>query len=365
MNLATRCTACGTIFRVVQDQLKVSEGWVRCGRCQAVFNAQQGLFDLDREAPPPWQPAAVLPEPAEPTAVAAEAADSGEVEAATPPPDADVYTPSRAAPPPDPEGPPAVRETAVAHREFADELPPPSGPTERADVGTDDRTDERARLADAAAIDSAASDSARAEAAPSQADGIGVEATPAAPDETTADATPDFVRQAQRDERRDSRPVRAALALLAVLAALGLALQLAGHFRHGVAAQWPQATPWLQHYCEVFQCRAGATQRIDDVRIESTALTQDDPSPQADGASNALRLTVTLRNRGQLPVDMPSVDLSLTGADGELVSRRSLSPTDFQVSDPQLAPGIDAPLSVNFSVPGSRVSGYTVEVFYP
>ena len=39
MSLATRCTSCGTIFRVVQDQLKVSEGWVRCGRCQEVFTA--------------------------------------------------------------------------------------------------------------------------------------------------------------------------------------------------------------------------------------------------------------------------------------------------------------------------------------
>src|SRR3954470_11377709 len=51
MSLATRCTSCGTVFRVVQDQLKVSEGWVRCGRCNAVFNAIEGLFDLGRDAP--------------------------------------------------------------------------------------------------------------------------------------------------------------------------------------------------------------------------------------------------------------------------------------------------------------------------
>ena len=51
MSLATRCTSCGTVFRVVQDQLKVSEGWVRCGRCDAVFNALEGLFDLGRDAP--------------------------------------------------------------------------------------------------------------------------------------------------------------------------------------------------------------------------------------------------------------------------------------------------------------------------
>jgi len=52
MSLATRCTHCGTIFKVVQDQLKVSEGWVRCGRCNEVFNALPTLFDLEREAPP-------------------------------------------------------------------------------------------------------------------------------------------------------------------------------------------------------------------------------------------------------------------------------------------------------------------------
>ena len=49
MSLATRCASCGTVFRVVQDQLKVSEGWVRCGRCDSVFNALEGLFDLGRD----------------------------------------------------------------------------------------------------------------------------------------------------------------------------------------------------------------------------------------------------------------------------------------------------------------------------
>jgi predicted Zn finger-like uncharacterized protein len=46
-SLATACPSCATVFRVVQDQLKVSQGWVRCGRCHEVFNALEGLFDLD------------------------------------------------------------------------------------------------------------------------------------------------------------------------------------------------------------------------------------------------------------------------------------------------------------------------------
>ncbi len=53
MSLATRCTHCGTIFKVAHEQLTASEGWVRCGRCNEVFNAMPALFDLDTEAPPP------------------------------------------------------------------------------------------------------------------------------------------------------------------------------------------------------------------------------------------------------------------------------------------------------------------------
>jgi predicted Zn finger-like uncharacterized protein len=39
MSLKTRCPACDTVFKIVPDQLKVSNGWVRCGRCAEVFDA--------------------------------------------------------------------------------------------------------------------------------------------------------------------------------------------------------------------------------------------------------------------------------------------------------------------------------------
>lgn len=40
MSFVTRCTACDTLFKVRADQLKVSDGWVRCSQCAAVFDAQ-------------------------------------------------------------------------------------------------------------------------------------------------------------------------------------------------------------------------------------------------------------------------------------------------------------------------------------
>jgi predicted Zn finger-like uncharacterized protein len=44
---ATRCPSCATVFRVAQAQLLAYNGWVRCGRCQEVFNAESCLVELD------------------------------------------------------------------------------------------------------------------------------------------------------------------------------------------------------------------------------------------------------------------------------------------------------------------------------
>lgn len=44
MSLTTRCPACRTLFKVVPDQLRVSEGWVRCGQCDEVFDASAQLL---------------------------------------------------------------------------------------------------------------------------------------------------------------------------------------------------------------------------------------------------------------------------------------------------------------------------------
>ena len=49
MSLVTRCPACGTQFKVVRDQLRISDGWVRCGRCSEVFDASLDLRDTADE----------------------------------------------------------------------------------------------------------------------------------------------------------------------------------------------------------------------------------------------------------------------------------------------------------------------------
>ncbi|WP_082485976.1 MULTISPECIES: zinc-ribbon and DUF3426 domain-containing protein [unclassified Acidovorax] len=49
MSQITRCPSCSTSFKVVADQLRISEGWVRCGHCKEVFDAAAHLLP----APPP------------------------------------------------------------------------------------------------------------------------------------------------------------------------------------------------------------------------------------------------------------------------------------------------------------------------
>jgi predicted Zn finger-like uncharacterized protein len=67
MSLITRCPACGTMFKVVPDQLRISEGWVRCGQCAEIFDATANLQEPEVAAA---QAATAPPEaPVPPTTV--------------------------------------------------------------------------------------------------------------------------------------------------------------------------------------------------------------------------------------------------------------------------------------------------------
>jgi predicted Zn finger-like uncharacterized protein len=362
MNLATRCTACGTMFRVVQDQLKVSDGWVRCGRCQAVFNAQESLFDLEHDTPPPWQ-------------APPETTDAGPVSEP-----ADKELPATASFAPDSADEVAISEALDAEPEYWAPIDAPmpvsrAEPDEpHADANDGADTDAEQVLefsapSDALATEPAVVASDETDAAPTDSETVAETAL----DDTAPEVTPGFLQQAQRSERWQQPPMRRMLWALVAVSGLLLGAQVIHHFRQVIAAQHTGALPWLQGFCAVTRCQIDTLQRIADVSIESTALTQaQGPAPTPDVAASAadtdahiLRLAIILRNRGEWAVAMPSVDLSLTGSDGELVARRSLSPLDFGVGDPRLPPGLDTPLSLRFRVGGGRVSGYTVEVFYP
>ncbi len=87
MSLVTRCPACGTTFKVVRDQLRISDGWVRCGRCSEVFDATLDLSDSSEPAPgsspSPSSPPSESIEPSEPPAPPPPAVDPPPHDAAT------------------------------------------------------------------------------------------------------------------------------------------------------------------------------------------------------------------------------------------------------------------------------------------
>lgn len=61
MSQITRCPQCQTRFKVVDDQLRISDGWVRCGKCKAVFDALAHLVPgAAAPAPDQAQPAPAL-----------------------------------------------------------------------------------------------------------------------------------------------------------------------------------------------------------------------------------------------------------------------------------------------------------------
>lgn len=45
MNWVTRCPSCGATYRVVSDQLKIAQGWLRCGRCRQAFDSTGMVLD--------------------------------------------------------------------------------------------------------------------------------------------------------------------------------------------------------------------------------------------------------------------------------------------------------------------------------
>jgi hypothetical protein len=171
-------------------------------------------------------------------------------------------------------------------------------------------------------------------------------------------AAPEFLRQAERQARWNRPRAVAALALLCLLLGLALTLQAAVHFRDLLATLAPQARPALQALCEVAGCRVEPLRRIEDIAIDSSALTS---APNG----SAVRLSVVLRNRGQLPLAIPSIELTLTDPTGQMLVRRALSPADFGVAGATLAAASESPLQLVMTTSGRRASGYTVEPFYP
>lgn len=339
MSWATRCPSCATVFRVAEDQLRVSEGFVRCGRCDAVFDARAQLFDLESGAPlqapapapdtgwpaPPQAPLAAAnpPEPPESDGFAtfapSDAAQAGYDAAAEDPPEHwqdDAHAriePGLVSGPgaPEPEfgEPPHAPEPAVAEPQFIE------------------AEDAAARMRSLLGADSGAQ-----------------------PLEPAAAPFASLMRQAP------PRPLWRPLAWLGLaLLALGLPLQWAWIERESLRAQWPAVeTLWLR-LCA--SCEPVALARLDGLVVASSSL---QPTPQGQ----AYQLRLRIENRAPHALRLPWVDLQLTDATGRRLLRRSLSPADLGQSARRIEAGAAMDLQATFRLDG-RLAGYEVGLFHP
>jgi len=327
MSLATRCTACGTVFRVVQDQLKVSEGWVRCGRCSETFNALEGLFDLERDVPSEGSAASTA------TTETWDAAGSGDSSSTT-------------------RGTEEWFTGSLVEKLDAQLFPPRKGEAS-AKPATQVPERDRVEFANARYDPELLTDEADSTPAHEMHSAPEVPAVPAGPV-----IAPEFIRNAERRARWQSPLARIALSFAAVVLLAALTLQTVHHYRDLIAARWPQTSTTLRAWCGAADCSLEPARRIDDISVESTALTRA-------AAPDTYRFSVVLRNRGPMALALPSVDLSLTDSAGQLVARRALHATDFGSALKLLQPGTETGLQLLLLVANLRVAGYTVEIFYP
>ncbi|MGE0330704.1 MAG: DUF3426 domain-containing protein [Ramlibacter sp.] len=313
MSLITRCPACGTMFKVVPDQLRISEGWVRCGHCAEVFDASSHMQGEAATATAAAT-APALPEPVPPVPVQPEAASM---------PMAPVY-----AQPPEPEPEPELEPPSLAVEDLRVEPLMPAGPAQQASYL--DAVDELSR------------------------------AVPDTEQEAPSLEDVSFVRQARRKAFWGRPLVRAVLGLLAVVLLAALGLQIAVQERDRLAAAQPGLKPLLLQLCEPLQCTVGPPRQIEAVVIDGSTFSK----LRAD----AYRLNFTLRNQAPTEIAMPAIELTLTDSQDQPVLRRVLTPADLGVLSGTLAAGADWSGNLAMSVAGNgtgRIAGYRVLAFYP
>ncbi len=347
MSLATRCPACGTAFRVVEEQLRVSEGWVRCGRCEEIFDGRNDLFEFEADAAPPADDAAsagvdldlpdLQPE-AEADWPAVQWPAGSDEEAAAPDPAAGAG-PSAAAPSADePSRPasPAFSIPALAGARLGgDALGQPAVVTRRSGS------------AQGPALIGAAATPPTPTSAPEP---LPLPEPPAGP--------PVFVTVADDEATWRHGRTRPWTQAAALLLALLLVAQTAYALRNSLMLRWPQAAAAAAAACARLGCTMAAPRLLDALSVDAASLTRE----QSPGAN---RLDVTLRNRAATAVALPAFELSLSDDQNMVIARRVFLPAELGVADDAIKPGADLPVRLPLTITLPKTAGFAVEIFYP
>jgi len=352
MALATRCPNCHALFRVAADQLKLRGGLVRCGACRHVFDATGTLSYIDdatlstpaHEAAPAVGAVIAAIRKAESTA---SESLSGHGLAPFPSMPAAAEPTTEVQPPaeePAAEAPTQADVSAATDTSAEASLPAVGPPRFTAEAG------------DATGAAATETEQPVTEEPPDE---------PSAIDETDTVAepvAPAFLREADALTKRRRTMMFGIGALL--LAALLLA-QLAVAFRAEILVRFPQARPALAGLCKVFRCTVNWPARGDLLAVVGSEL-------QALPGTSAFELTAVVRNRGNMTLALPAIELTLSDTLNRTVARKVFSPSDYLAgeSEPQahllagLEPGADLTVRIAFEARGLNAAGFVVYPFY-
>lgn len=320
------------MFRVVPDQLRVSDGWVRCGQCDEVFDANLHLQEEAAEGIASTQQQT----PEVPSA--SRSYDWGpDLDGSSPTPTPTVVEASLAAEPVDPFLHKSPHELAGTTFSIAP------------DALDDPVWDSKANLSQLAPeLDTAAN-----AAQPRYVQG----SAPASLQQEAASMS--FMRPAPVVRKR--RPlVTAAWWSVALVSVSALALQVIHHERATLAAHIPQSRPVLNALCEFAGCVVSPMQRVESLVIDSSSFVK-----VHDGV---YRLNFTIKNTGTFAVAAPAIELALTDLQDQPVIRRVLSASESGAKSPELAAVSEWSASVPLAVRtagADKIAGYRMLVFYP
>lgn len=330
MSLITRCPACATLFKVVPDQLRVSEGLVRCGQCDVVFDANAYLKPYVASADSP------------------SISSQSEGTAASP-----LQT--------------QESDDATAYQDLEDAR----HDVERLQAIVDGSHHTDMHPLDGQGLVEPIAEPTASAAGHAPGDGEAPSAYSVASQAQTvqdvqarypgADAKYSFMRKPSRRSKRRQKRVRILLTAFSVVLLVVLLLQFVVHERDRIASAQPGTKPLLMALCNALGCEISPLRQIESVVIDSSSF--------VNVGADVYRLSFTLKNTAPIDIATPALELTLTDLQDQAVIRRVITPSDYGSASVLMAAGTDMsmtlPMSIKLTDRVEKYSAYRVVIFYP
>ena len=150
--------------------------------------------------------------------------------------------------------------------------------------------------------------------------------------------------------------------LIALVLLITLLAQAAWWERETVMVYWPASQPLFAQACEQIGCVVAPPRDIDGLQIENSGLRQVD-------GSHKLELKLSLRNRFDVAIAYPALELTLLDDKNNVAIRRVLWPQDYARPGTVIGAGLPAhstqPVIVRLDTGDAVAANYRVQIFYP